>query len=67
MHRRAVVERHCAGVVNRRRGERGVATGRVQRRLEELLRRRVRGAIVADGLLLELSLGLELLVFTLLN
>ena len=44
-----------------------MATGRVQRRLEELLRRRVRGAIVADGLLLELSLGLELLVFTLLN
>lgn len=67
MHRRAVVERHRAAVGNRRRGERGVATGRVQRRLEELLRRRVRGAIVADGLLLELSLGLELLVFTLLN
>lgn len=54
MHRKVVVERHRAVVGNRRRGKQGVATGRVQRRLEELLRRRVRGAIVAYGLLLEL-------------
>ena len=51
-----VIERHRIGLSGRGRGEQGVAMARVHKRLEEMLRSRVRGAIVTDGLLPELRI-----------